>query len=76
MALTPLQKASQKLESTSNKTWAENDWASKWSEETLSQQDPFQGNVLESLKQNLNHLNELHSRLEFLMGEIRGLIRK
>jgi hypothetical protein len=33
-------------------------------------------NVLANLKDNLDRLEELHSRLQFMLGEIRGLIRK
>jgi hypothetical protein len=33
-------------------------------------------NVLENLKSNLDQLEELHRRLQFMLGEIKGLIRK
>lgn len=32
--------------------------------------------VLEQLKQNIQHLEDLHGRLKFLMGEVSGLLRK
>jgi hypothetical protein len=33
-------------------------------------------NVLDNLKSNLNKLEELHSRLQYMLGEIKILIRK
>lgn len=33
-------------------------------------------NVLDSLKSNLDKLEDLHSRLQFMLGEIKGLVRK
>ena len=38
----------------------------------------FEGgsNVLANLKSNLDRLEELHSRLQFMLGEIRTLIRR
>ena len=33
-------------------------------------------NVLECLKSNIDRLEELHSRLQFMLGEIKILIRK
>jgi hypothetical protein len=48
---------------------------SRWNEMPLSTFES-KSNVLESLKTNLDQLEELHSRLQFMLGEIKTLIRR
>lgn len=35
-----------------------------------------ESNVLEHLKSNIDKLEEMHRRLQFMLGEIKGLIRR
>ncbi|MEQ1877269.1 MAG: hypothetical protein ABL958_11520 [Bdellovibrionia bacterium] len=49
---------------------------SRWSESESNFVPATESNVLECLKTNLNKLEDLHSRLRFMLGEIKVLIRK
>ncbi len=42
----------------------------------ISDRPQHQGNVLEQLNANISHLEELHSRLSFMMGEVRTLLKR
>jgi hypothetical protein len=48
---------------------------SRWNEASPSVLNA-KSNVLDNLKSNLDKLKELHSRLQFMLGEIKVLIRK
>ncbi|HEX4925644.1 MAG TPA: hypothetical protein VFV50_16230 [Bdellovibrionales bacterium] len=49
---------------------------SRWADAAHAADARRESNVLEHLKSNIDKLEEMHRRLQFMLGEIKGLIRR